>query len=631
MSIVKMKWITPMSRVLLLVLLSSLISIVQAQNQSSKNTETNKTYYYGKAAAIDQQQAVDKALDSLIKEIAKIYEADFTQLNLEIKKNKTVIVEEILRTYTEALNTVVKKDIKLSDNEYIASCSLSKSEINKIFEKRKNLIIDLYEQGMENEIEGKYGYALKLYYFAALLINSTFYKEIHFGEFDLITLLPRKINSILSSLKFKPIQVRKTNPEEVELHLEIYKGEDICNQLEFTFWDGSNQISVMAKDGKSIFRVKDDAISNDQLKINIKYNYYDSRNEINEVAAVWNLVTKQKFSNDKLIDLKRAQDLDNSIAETIKTDSSSKNKIALNEQFKLNIKDKKDCNVIKEISEEAITLITLMDNHDIEKIGMHYSEDTFLVNKIIDIVRYNNISIAGELLEVELNNTFGDYWELRSIPVITKYSSIKKQSFETIILDFAPDGKLYDVNFAIMDNLYNKFVEQGNRIDDWGNRQIIVKFAEKYRTAFLSRDIKTLESIFADEAVIITGRIFKNKKGENRYSEVYAKLSDNQPDIEYLRHSKTEYLNWQKTLFDSYTDIYLGYSTFNMFKKNSQDSVYGISMRQNYNSTNYADEGYLFLLVDFTEDDPQIYVRSWQPQEWDESSLIKLSNFKINR
>jgi len=52
-------------------------------------------------------------------------------------------------------------------------------------------------------------------------------------------------------------------------------------------------------------------------------------------------------------------------------------------------------------------------------------------------------------------------------------------------------------------------------------------------------------------------------------------------------------------------------------------------MRQNYTSTTYADEGYLFLLIDFGEVDPLIYVRAWQPNTWGQDQLIKTANFKI--
>ena len=64
-------------------------------------------------------------------------------------------------------------------------------------------------------------------------------------------------------------------------------------------------------------------------------------------------------------------------------------------------------------------------------------------------------------------------------------------------------------------------------------------------------------------------------------------------------------------------------------KKNNAQNVYGVEMRQSYASTSYSDEGYLFLLIDFNERDPLIYVRAWQPNEWDESSLVKTANFRI--
>lgn len=54
-----------------------------------------------------------------------------------------------------------------------------------------------------------------------------------------------------------------------------------------------------------------------------------------------------------------------------------------------------------------------------------------------------------------------------------------------------------------------------------------------------------------------------------------------------------------------------------------------MEMRQSYASTAYSDEGYLFLLIDFTERDPLIYVRAWQPNEWSDSALVRTANFRI--
>jgi hypothetical protein len=92
----------------------------------------------------------------------------------------------------------------------------------------------------------------------------------------------------------------------------------------------------------------------------------------------------------------------------------------------------------------------------------------------------------------------------------------------------------------------------------------------------------------------------------------------------------------QAAVFRTQKDVFVGFSSFRITKKNAPQNnpdqkTYGISMRQNYSSSSYGDEGYLFLLVDFNEKYPQIYVRSWQPHEWNDAAMIKLSNFKLNK
>ena len=52
-------------------------------------------------------------------------------------------------------------------------------------------------------------------------------------------------------------------------------------------------------------------------------------------------------------------------------------------------------------------------------------------------------------------------------------------------------------------------------------------------------------------------------------------------------------------------------------------------MQQNYFSSTYKDEGYLFLLIDFRGEQPLIHVRNWQPGEWDLSKQMKLENFRF--
>jgi hypothetical protein len=283
--------------------------------------------------------------------------------------------------------------------------------------------------------------------------------------------------------------------------------------------------------------------------------------------------------------------------------------------------------VIQKIGEETLKFLEILKESSLPKVEQYYSDDSFLKDKITKLIKFNNPAIIGESIDAEINKTFTG-WELRKIRVLNKYKTLKKQSSEYIILDFDNEGKIYDVTFGVLENVYDKVQEQAKYGNDWINRQTIMKFVEKYRTSFLCRDLSTIDSLFADEAVIIVGRILRKTSIKDGYK--YLKISDEQPEASYIQYTKREYLRNLVNLFKRTEDIFIGYSTMEIIRKNIE-KVYGISMRQNYNSTSYSDEGYLFLLIDFEDKQPQIYVRSWQPKEWDEQSLIRLSNFNINR
>ena len=58
--------------------------------------------------------------------------------------------------------------------------------------------------------------------------------------------------------------------------------------------------------------------------------------------------------------------------------------------------------------------------------------------------------------------------------------------------------------------------------------------------------------------------------------------------------------------------------------------VYGVQLKQRWNSSNYSDEGYLFLMIDFIDvHEPIIHVRAWQPDKFQDGSTINLYDFEI--
>ena len=58
--------------------------------------------------------------------------------------------------------------------------------------------------------------------------------------------------------------------------------------------------------------------------------------------------------------------------------------------------------------------------------------------------------------------------------------------------------------------------------------------------------------------------------------------------------------------------------------------LFAIQIGQEYNSSRYADKGYLFLLVDITDQNaPQIKIRTWQPNEVSMDKMYNAGDFYI--
>ncbi|MDZ7774194.1 MAG: hypothetical protein U5L09_00590 [Bacteroidales bacterium] len=66
----------------------------------------------------------------------------------------------------------------------------------------------------------------------------------------------------------------------------------------------------------------------------------------------------------------------------------------------------------------------------------------------------------------------------------------------------------------------------------------------------------------------------------------------------------------------------------NQVRRHQNEKIYGIQINQHYYSSNYGDQGYLFLMLDLQDTlNPCIYVRSWQPEKFEDGSIIGLKNF----
>ena len=208
-------------------------------------------------------------------------------------------------------------------------------------------------------------------------------------------------------------------------------------------------------------------------------------------------------------------------------------------------------------------------------------------------------------------------YQVRGIPV-DMLEADDKEARQELTLDFQPDGKISNVAIAISMHRYDQIMQEQQSEIDYARRQIIVNFVENFRTAYNRKDMDMLNSVFSDKALIITGKVVKEKP----YSDIdRMTLANNK--VVYIKQSKQEYLRNLSNVFKITKYINVKFDEIEVVQHPKYDDIYGVTLKQYWHTNRYSDEGYLFLLIDFRDsDNPQIQVRTWQPYKNSEGKIL---------
>ena len=214
------------------------------------------------------------------------------------------------------------------------------------------------------------------------------------------------------------------------------------------------------------------------------------------------------------------------------------------------------------------------------------------------------------------NNTF-----VRSVPFTFSFRNNSVSFSENLCFEINKEGLLSNITFA----LSNKAIEDIMKMERWPveSKLQIINFIENYKTAYALKQFDYIEKIFSDNALIIVGKKLEVLKKEN--SDRYYLTGNN---YEFTQLTKEEYLYRLRRVFNRNEYINIQFEENVVKKRDNQSEVYGINIKQNYFSSSYADQGYLFLMVDMKDAvTPIIYVRSWQPEKFEDGHVINLSDF----
>lgn len=218
----------------------------------------------------------------------------------------------------------------------------------------------------------------------------------------------------------------------------------------------------------------------------------------------------------------------------------------------------------------------------------------------------------------------GGGYQIRNIAV-TMFDAPETEQEQEIVLNFTSDGKVDNILVATENNRYVDVLSSNISVDDLARRQIIIDFVENFRTAYNRKDLKYLESVFDNNALIITGKVIKIKPNDDL---VFRQLGSEK--IIYQTQRKDEYIAGLKKCFAVNKYIDVAFDSLQVVRHPARNDVYGVTLKQDWKSSRYNDTGYVFLMIDFKDEtQPCIQVRTWQPEKYNGKPLNRNELFTV--
>lgn len=215
-------------------------------------------------------------------------------------------------------------------------------------------------------------------------------------------------------------------------------------------------------------------------------------------------------------------------------------------------------------------------------------------------------------------------YQVRNIPVtmMAANDSVKDQE---LVISLTNQGIIDGVSIAISENKYQEIMAEHESVSDLYRRQVIIDFIENYRTSYNRKDLKYIESVFSDNALIITGKVVKEKPKSD-----YALQSLGSEKIVYQKRTKKEYIANLKKVFASNKYLNVIFNEVEVIQHPKLTDIYGVTLKQEWNSDRYRDVGFVFLMIDFQDElHPLIQVRTWQPEKLDGKVLARDEVFNL--
>jgi len=593
-----------------------LISFGQSVDEIKKN---KSIYLWGEGTGTSIKTADNSAIADLIGQISTQVENNFEKVMSQKSTNdKYTLIEsvtDVVKTYSSATLTNTERVVLQNEPDAKVFRYVKRSEVAKIFESRKNKIIELAKNADAALKNLQIADALRYFYWSQTLLRShpeasNIKMTNEMGtEVLLITWLPMQINQIFGDLSVKIDQVEPKESYSNYLLDIRYKSQPVRN-FDYTYWGGQDWSNInSAKDGMGVVELPKSQTGG-SIRLKCEYVFEGEAAIDMELRDVMQKLPEVPYKNCYI---------------TIGSKGATAESIAVKEPSKLvtslDLKKTSGVGSVRPITEVADKtsimqkVIAAISSKNYASVQSIFTPEGYSIYQAL--LQFGNARII-KLPELKYYQ-FGESVICRSIPMTFNFKSNNRTFVEDVVFYFDKNNQIENLTFG----LAKKTVDDIASNDKWNEnvRIQLINFMENYKTAFALKRLDYIEKIFSDDALIITGRVTKVATSpEFRYL--------NNTIVKYNQQSKKQYLKNLKYSFGSNEYVNLRFADNVVKQSGRKNTVYGIQIKQDYFTPNYGDTGYLFLLIDFTDAKaPQINVRTWQPTKNDDGSIYGLSDF----
>lgn len=588
--------------------------------QSIDEIKKNSNYIWGEGNGTTMSDAEGEALRQMSVQISvSVYNSSYDE-----ESNDNSVQKAVLQSVSSAKFTNVQMRVLEEEPNARVFCFMPRSEVKKMFEKRANHIANMVDAGKTAESRMMIDEALRNYYWALVLAKTTPEPvEIEFNDKkgEATSLLPIKIKSVLAMINASVDEIQ----DGKNLILGFtYNGKPVSS-LNFKYNDGQSIVGpIVARDGigeASMASIPADG------KLHLTYELR-FRNEVDptdsDIAGAFNAGILPNINSSVAIAIKN-----NSKKKAAAPVLASAEMLAAQPTNDKRSIAMQNADNTDDLQKAVLAVEAAISSNNPKSAFNYFTPEGYTLFANL-MAKNGKVTLVGKAQSH--NFIIADGYIIGRATNIKRQFRNGKAFMEKLVYRFNPESrKIESVAFALTQRAENDIM---NAAASWPevSRWAILNFMEDYQTAFALKRTDYINSIFSDDALIITGTILKKLNNAERAFDRSKSLDLGGPkDIAYSQLSKTEYIDRLRKIFNTREYVHLQFEDnvtrmidLPAINGINKGAAFGIEIKQRYESTGYSDDGYLTMVFDTRGKLPIIHVRLWQP---DKNNMMSLQEF----